>query len=50
MCEQTIASYADQTLRTIGFTYRDFDTWPPEDSSSQDEPYACDFSKIHHNM
>jgi Ca2+-transporting ATPase len=26
---QTIASYADQGLRTISLCYRDFDSWPP---------------------
>ena len=46
----TIASYADQTLRTIGSTYRDFDTWPPEGASSQEDPHAAHFAKIHQNM
>ncbi|EXK77435.1 Ca2+-transporting ATPase [Fusarium oxysporum f. sp. raphani 54005] len=48
--KQTITSYAGQTLRTIGSTYRDFDSWPPEGSASEDDPSLANFSKIHHSM
>lgn len=48
--KQRIASYAGQTLRTIGSTYRDFDSWPPEGSESEEDPQLADFGKIHQDM
>ncbi|KAK6716810.1 hypothetical protein SNK05_000012 [Fusarium graminearum] len=48
--QQTITSYAGQSLRTIGSTYRDFDSWPPEGSASEEDPSLANFSKIHHSM
>ncbi|TEA13833.1 Calcium-transporting ATPase 2 [Colletotrichum sidae] len=50
MFSQTIASYAGQTLRTIGSSYRDFDSWPPRDAVSNDDPREADFDKIHEDM
>ena len=32
-----IREYADQSLRTIGFAYRDFDTWPPPEARLLDD-------------
>jgi Ca2+-transporting ATPase len=50
LLKQTIASYAGQTLRTIGSTYRDFDSWPPEGAASKEDPRDANFDKIHQNM
>lgn len=48
--KQMIDSYANQTLRTIGSTYRDFDSWPPKGAESEEEPQLADFNKIHQDM
>ncbi|KAI1497067.1 calcium-translocating P-type ATPase [Biscogniauxia marginata] len=47
---QTIASYAGQALRTIGTTYRDFESWPPAGAEAADDPKSADFSKVHDHM
>ncbi|KAK0610689.1 hypothetical protein B0T17DRAFT_621150 [Bombardia bombarda] len=47
---QTITSYAGQTLRTIGSSYRDFDSWPPPELAGQEELTAAEFSKVHKDM
>jgi Ca2+-transporting ATPase len=44
---QTITSYAGQTLRTIGSSYRDFDSWPPPEFAGQADLSAADFNSIH---
>lgn len=46
----TISSYAGQTLRTIGSSYRDFDHWPPPELDGQEELTAAEFDKVHHDM
>jgi len=50
LLQQTIKSYAGQTLRTIGSSFRDFDSWPPQDAVSKDDSRAADFNKLHHSM
>lgn len=50
LSQQTIASYAGQSLRTIGSTYRDFDSWPPVGAESAEDPRLADFNKIHEDM
>lgn len=50
LAQETIAAYARRSLRTIACTYRDFDSWPPEGSASDDDPTIADFSKIHQDM
>jgi Ca2+-transporting ATPase len=50
VCLQTITSYAGQTLRTIGSSYRDFESWPPEGAVSEEDPKAADFNKVHKDM
>ncbi|KAK3936057.1 hypothetical protein QBC46DRAFT_357797 [Diplogelasinospora grovesii] len=52
MLSQTITSYAGQTLRTIGSSYRDFDVWPPRELASlkPDEFTAAEFNKVHEDM
>ncbi|KAF9879095.1 p-type calcium ATPase [Colletotrichum karsti] len=50
MFSQTISSYAGQTLRTIGSSFRDFESWPPKEAVSSDDPKAADFNKIHEDM
>ncbi|KAK4118045.1 calcium-translocating P-type ATPase [Parathielavia appendiculata] len=47
---QTITSYAGQTLRTIGSSYRDFDVWPPPELAGHDEVTAAVFDKVHSDM
>ncbi|KAM0811345.1 putative Calcium-transporting ATPase [Seiridium cardinale] len=50
VAQETIASYAGQTLRTIGSTYRDFDSWPPPGAASEEDPRVADFNKVHEDM
>lgn len=45
-----ISSYAAQTLRTIGSSYRDFESWPPEGTASQEDPRHADFNAVHQDM
>lgn len=47
---RTITSYAGQTLRTIGSSYRDFDSWPPPELAGQQELTAAEFDKVHRDM
>ncbi|KAL2023306.1 hypothetical protein VTK56DRAFT_3044 [Thermocarpiscus australiensis] len=47
---QTITSYAGQTLRTIGSSYRDFDSWPPPELAGEEELTAAKFDKVHKDM
>ena len=47
---QTITSYAGQTLRTIGSSYRDFESWPPPELAGQTELTAAQFDKVHADM
>ncbi|KAH8885976.1 calcium-translocating P-type ATPase [Thozetella sp. PMI_491] len=49
MLQQTITSYAGQTLRTIGSSYRDFDSWPPPELQGK-ECNAAEFNTVHENM
>ncbi|KAI0789888.1 calcium-translocating P-type ATPase [Abortiporus biennis] len=44
---RTIIFYANQTLRTIGLCYRDFDCWPPKGAQavSEDEVAYTDLAK-----
>ncbi|KAK3314088.1 hypothetical protein B0H66DRAFT_371380 [Apodospora peruviana] len=50
MFAQTITSYAGQTLRTIGSSYRDFDVWPPPELAGESELTAAQFNKVHKDM
>ena len=50
MFSQMITSYAGQTLRTIGSSYRDFDIWPPEDAISEENPQTANFNMLHEDM
>ena len=50
MLLQTITSYAGQTLRTIASSYRDFDSWPPQEAISTEDSRTADFNKLHENM
>ncbi|KAK3983866.1 hypothetical protein QBC44DRAFT_337981 [Cladorrhinum sp. PSN332] len=50
MFSQTITSYAGQTLRTIGSSYRDFDSWPPPELAGETELTAAKFDKVHTDM
>src|SRR5204863_127553 len=38
---QVITSYASQSLRTIGVSFRDFDTWPPADAQEDLRDCRC---------
>ncbi|KAH7114134.1 hypothetical protein EDB81DRAFT_824358 [Dactylonectria macrodidyma] len=46
----TISSYASQTLRTIGSSYRDFESWPPAGAVLEEDPKQADFNKVHQDM
>jgi Ca2+-transporting ATPase len=48
--QQTITSYAGQTLRTIGSSYRDFESWPPPELAGEQELNAVQFDKVHKDM
>ncbi|KAK3690298.1 hypothetical protein B0T22DRAFT_404769 [Podospora appendiculata] len=50
MLLHTITSYAGQTLRTIGSSYRDFDSWPPPELAGHSELTASEFNKVHSDM
>ncbi|AEO67487.1 uncharacterized protein THITE_53748 [Thermothielavioides terrestris NRRL 8126] len=50
MFSHTITSYAGQTLRTIGSSFRDFESWPPAELAGQQELTAAEFDKIHRDM
>ncbi|KAF4946214.1 hypothetical protein FGADI_11348 [Fusarium gaditjirri] len=50
MIGMIISSYAGQTLRTIGSSYRDFESWPPEGAVSPDNPQYADFNAVHQDM
>ncbi|KAK6544497.1 plasma membrane calcium [Orbilia ellipsospora] len=48
--EDTINSYAEGSLRTIGMLYKDFPQWPPADSKFQeDSTSAVEFGSILNN-
>jgi P-type Ca2+ transporter type 2C len=50
MYEETITSYAGQTLRTIGSSFRDFESWPPEGHASPEDPTVANFHSVHEGM
>ncbi|KAK0724204.1 hypothetical protein B0H67DRAFT_101167 [Lasiosphaeris hirsuta] len=50
MLNATITSYAGQTFRTIGSSFRDFESWPPRELEGTTELTAKDFSKVHKDM
>ncbi|KAH6997652.1 hypothetical protein BKA56DRAFT_469368 [Ilyonectria sp. MPI-CAGE-AT-0026] len=50
MFNLTISSYASQTLRTIGSSYRDFESWPPAGAVSETDPTIADFNAVHQDM
>jgi Ca2+-transporting ATPase len=45
-----ISSYAGQTLRTISSSYRDFESWPPENATCPENPQRADFNAVHEDM
>ncbi|KAL1999397.1 hypothetical protein VTN02DRAFT_4581 [Thermoascus thermophilus] len=47
----TINSYAERSLRTIGLVYRDFPSWPPEGARTlEDDPSAAKFEDVFKKM
>ncbi|KAF3930752.1 hypothetical protein ABW19_dt0210570 [Dactylella cylindrospora] len=45
--EQTINSYAEKSLRTIGMLYKDFPQWPPAEAKfSEEDASAVEFGSI----
>ncbi|EOA87048.1 plasma membrane calcium [Exserohilum turcicum] len=49
--EQIITTYASRSLRTIGLIYRDFESWPPAESSrNEDDPSQAVFKDISKKM
>jgi Ca2+-transporting ATPase len=47
---QTITSYSGQTLRTIGSSYREFESWPPPELAGEPDLTAAIFDKVHQDM
>jgi Ca2+-transporting ATPase len=45
-----ISSYAGQSLRTTGSSYRDFESWPPENVTCPENPQQVDFNAVHEDM
>ncbi|KAJ5492851.1 Calcium-transporting ATPase 2 [Penicillium diatomitis] len=46
-----IDQYARDSLRTIGFVYKDVDSWPPKDAKRhEDDPSSADFKSAFHGM
>ena len=45
-----IDSYAKQSLRTIGSSFRDFDSWPPREPASGSSEEGSGFNAIHGGM
>ncbi|KAF5982581.1 Ca2+-transporting ATPase [Fusarium coicis] len=50
MIGMIISSYAGQTLQTIGLSYRDFESWPPEGAVSPENPLNADFNAVYQGM
>ena len=49
--EQVITTYASRSLRTIGLIYRDFESWPPAESSkNEDDPSQAVFKDVSNKM
>ena len=48
--QHMITSYAQQSLRTIGSSYRDFDTWPPKEGVSEENSQMANFDLLHKDM
>lgn len=47
----TIESYAERSLRTIGLVYRDFASWPPTDAQMmEDDPSSVKFEDLFCDM
>lgn len=44
-----VTTYASRSLRTIGLLYRDFESWPPRGTASDDKNQA-DFDKVFRDM
>ncbi|KAI2792747.1 Calcium-transporting ATPase 2 [Penicillium oxalicum] len=48
---EMIDQYARDSLRTIGFVYKDFESWPPRDvKRHEDDPSAADFEDLFRGM
>ncbi|SPO06787.1 related to calcium-translocating P-type ATPase(PMCA-type),putative [Cephalotrichum gorgonifer] len=42
-----IQSYAERSLRTIGFLYRDFPAWPPQGAATlEEDPFMAKFADV----
>ncbi|KAE9968546.1 hypothetical protein BLS_009228 [Venturia inaequalis] len=48
--KSTISHYASLSLRTIALAYRDFESWPPARTASEDNPNDADFVKVNKEM
>ncbi|KAJ6191859.1 hypothetical protein J3E72DRAFT_413366 [Bipolaris maydis] len=49
--EHIITTYASRSLRTIGLIYRDFESWPPAESSkNEDDPTQAVFKDVAKKM
>ncbi|KAI5780539.1 hypothetical protein EDC01DRAFT_633396 [Geopyxis carbonaria] len=47
----TISTYANRSLRTIGLLYRDFPSWPPPNARKmQDDPTQAEFDDVFDEM
>jgi P-type Ca2+ transporter type 2C len=46
----TINAYAERSLRTIGFLYKDFPHWPPAGARKLEDKNMADFDDIFHDM
>ncbi|KAK2627109.1 hypothetical protein QTJ16_003075 [Diplocarpon rosae] len=47
---ETISTYAQKSLRTIGLTFKDFPAWPPAGTQTSADPSAAEFDQVFNNM
>lgn len=48
---ETITSYSQRSLRTIGMVYKDFESWPPRGAKTmEDDKSMADFDDVFHGM
>lgn len=47
---QVITEYASQSLRVIGLSYQEFESWPPANHADSDFPDQAVFEDIHKDM
>ena len=47
---EVISNYASQSLRVIGVSYREFESWPPPGYADPEDPDQAIFDNVHRDM